>query len=130
MGAEAETAPAPPQPVVVAVVLSLAPRRVREETLRLSAGATLADVQAVCLGWMDAPAHTTSLEWSVWGRPALESQALQTGDRVEATRPLRVDPKVARRERFARQGARAAGLFAKRQRRLQGPPSAESGKVP
>jgi len=29
-------------------------------------------------------------------------------------RPLRVDPKLARRERFGQQGARAAGLFARR----------------
>jgi len=33
---------------------------------------------------------------------------------VEIWRPLRVDPKLARRERFGRQGARSAGLFAKR----------------
>jgi putative ubiquitin-RnfH superfamily antitoxin RatB of RatAB toxin-antitoxin module len=39
---------------------------------------------------------------------------LQDGDRLEVYRPLRVDPKVARRERFKGQGARTAGLFAKR----------------
>jgi hypothetical protein len=33
---------------------------------------------------------------------------------VEIYRPLRVDPKVARRERFKKQGARTAGLFASR----------------
>jgi hypothetical protein len=33
---------------------------------------------------------------------------------VELVRPLLVDPKVARRERFRRQGSRAAGLFAGR----------------
>jgi putative ubiquitin-RnfH superfamily antitoxin RatB of RatAB toxin-antitoxin module len=33
---------------------------------------------------------------------------------VEIYRGLLVDPKVARRERFRKQGARAAGLFAKR----------------
>jgi uncharacterized protein len=35
-------------------------------------------------------------------------------DRVEIYRPLQVDPKMARRERFRRQGARAAGLFARK----------------
>jgi putative ubiquitin-RnfH superfamily antitoxin RatB of RatAB toxin-antitoxin module len=30
-------------------------------------------------------------------------------------RPLQVDPKVARRERFRQQGTRAAGLFARKQ---------------
>ncbi|MDH5708755.1 MAG: RnfH family protein, partial [Hylemonella sp.] len=39
-------------------------------------------------------------------------QVLRDLDRVELYRPLKVDPKVARRERFARQGARGAGLFA------------------
>jgi putative ubiquitin-RnfH superfamily antitoxin RatB of RatAB toxin-antitoxin module len=33
---------------------------------------------------------------------------------VEIYRPLTVDPKVARRERFAKQGARATGLFVKK----------------
>jgi putative ubiquitin-RnfH superfamily antitoxin RatB of RatAB toxin-antitoxin module len=39
---------------------------------------------------------------------------LRDGDRVELCRELRVDPKVARRERFSKQGARRAGLFAKK----------------
>ena len=41
-------------------------------------------------------------------------QVLREGDRLELLRPLRVDPKVARRERFVGQGARSTGLFAKR----------------
>jgi hypothetical protein len=36
-------------------------------------------------------------------------QVLRDRDRVEVYRPLLVDPKVARRERFRRQGARAPG---------------------
>jgi putative ubiquitin-RnfH superfamily antitoxin RatB of RatAB toxin-antitoxin module len=41
---------------------------------------------------------------------------LSNNDRMEIYRALTVDPKVARRERFARQGAKkkAAGLFARR----------------
>jgi putative ubiquitin-RnfH superfamily antitoxin RatB of RatAB toxin-antitoxin module len=35
---------------------------------------------------------------------------------VEVLRPLQVDPKVARRERFVKQGTRGAGLFAKKPR--------------
>jgi putative ubiquitin-RnfH superfamily antitoxin RatB of RatAB toxin-antitoxin module len=42
------------------------------------------------------------------------SQALKEDDRIEWLRGLRVDPKVARRERFEKQGSRAAGLFARR----------------
>ena len=55
-----------------------------------------------------------SLALSIWGRKASDSQQLKPGDRVELTRSLTVDPKVARRERFVKQGAKAAGLFAKR----------------
>jgi hypothetical protein len=35
-------------------------------------------------------------------------------DRIEVYRPLTVDPKDARRQRFAQQGVKKAGLFAKR----------------
>ncbi|MEO5606317.1 MAG: RnfH family protein, partial [Polaromonas sp.] len=41
------------------------------------------------------------------------TQLLQDADRIEIYRELRVDPKVARRERFNQQGAKRAGLFAK-----------------
>jgi putative ubiquitin-RnfH superfamily antitoxin RatB of RatAB toxin-antitoxin module len=50
----------------------------------------------------------------VWGRKAGLEQVLRDLDRVEVYRPLRVDPKVARRERFKRQGARGTGLFARK----------------
>jgi putative ubiquitin-RnfH superfamily antitoxin RatB of RatAB toxin-antitoxin module len=50
----------------------------------------------------------------IWGRKVGISQLLRDQDRVEVYRPLRVDPKVARRERFVKQGARSAGLFVKR----------------
>ena len=50
----------------------------------------------------------------VWGRVKTLDQQVQAGDRVEIYQPLKVDPKVARRERFAKQGARSAGLFASR----------------
>lgn len=50
----------------------------------------------------------------VWGRQVKLDQCLRDLDRVEIYRPLRVDPKVARRERFARQGSRGAGLFVKK----------------
>lgn len=50
----------------------------------------------------------------IWGRRVKLDQRLRDHDRLEIYRPLRVDPKVARRERFARQGSRGAGLFVKR----------------
>lgn len=50
----------------------------------------------------------------VWGRMVNLDHPLREWDRVEVYRPLRVDPKVARRERFVKQGARTAGLFVKK----------------
>ena len=54
------------------------------------------------------------LQAAIWGQPVDASHVLQDGDRLEWLRPLQVDPKVARRERFKRQGAKTAGLFAQR----------------
>ena len=50
----------------------------------------------------------------IWGRPVGLKHLLRDHDRVEVYRPLRVDPKVARRERFVKQGARTTGLFVKK----------------
>ena len=50
----------------------------------------------------------------VWGRKVTLTHVLRDQDRIEIYRPLKVDPKVARRERFVRQGARTAGLFTKK----------------
>ena len=57
------------------------------------------------------------LSFSVWGRAQPADHRLRDQDRVEVLRPLRVDPKVARRERFSQQGSRAAGLFSRGPRR-------------
>lgn len=97
----------------VVVVASPQAGQVLEQLLRLPLGATVADaVQAS--GW--SPGGVPSPQWvacGVWGRVVAPQQQLRDQDRVELYRPLSVDPKVARRERFARQGARAAGLFAR-----------------
>lgn len=90
----------------VTVAFSPAPREVREWQLELPAGSTVAD--AIAASGLDADASMAG----VWGRRASAAQVLRDRDRVEIYRPLTVDPKVARRERFRRQGVRAAGLFA------------------
>ncbi|MFN3611480.1 RnfH family protein [Tepidimonas sp.] len=102
----------------VTVVWASAPRTVREVTLDLPDGATVAQALAHT-GWGLGPidAGPDGLAASIWGRRACPDTPLREGDRLELTRPLRVDPKVARRERFQRQGARAAGLFARTPKR-------------
>jgi len=52
-----------------------------------------------------------ALSAAVWGRSVKLDYKLQAGDRVELLRNLRVDPMTARRERFAKQGVKKAGLF-------------------
>jgi putative ubiquitin-RnfH superfamily antitoxin RatB of RatAB toxin-antitoxin module len=75
-------------------------------------------LDAVCASGLAASCPGLDLansEAGVWGRKAAPGQLLKAGDRVEVYRPLQVDPKLARRERFLRQGARGTGLFARRQ---------------
>ena len=93
----------------VEVVHSPGPRQVVEQAMALAAGATVGD--ALRQAGVDLQA---GCEVGIWGRRAALTQVLRDGDRVEVARPLRVDPKVARRERFRKQGSRAAGLFAGR----------------
>lgn len=99
----------------VSVVLSTGPRQIQTAVLDWTNGQTAAQaVRASGLLASLLQADIDVLSLGVWGRKALGSQVLQPGDRVELYRPLKVDPKVARRERFVKQGAKAAGLFAKR----------------
>lgn len=99
----------------VAVAWSSAARQVQIVRLQLPAGATLSQaVQASGL-LQELPDNArAALAYGIWGRPCAPDAPLQEGDRVEIWRPLRVDPKRARRERFASQGARTAGLFTRR----------------
>ncbi|MBE7368289.1 RnfH family protein [Ramlibacter pallidus] len=99
----------------VTVLYSPAPREVLEWTLQLAEGASVRDA-VLASGWPQVCAgqDVSGLELGVWGRRCALDQAVRDGDRVEVYRPLLVDPKVARRERFRKQGTRAAGLFAKR----------------
>jgi sulfur carrier protein len=94
----------------VTLVHSPGARVVREEHLDLPDGACVADALRAC----GLPVPVDAGEVGIWGRKVDPSHALRERDRVELYRPLLVDPKVARRERFQRQGARAAGLFARR----------------
>lgn len=97
------------------VVYSPVARDVREILLSASAPLTVLD----CIRLSGLPEQfpdldLKTLEVGVWGRKSPLDHLLRNLDRVEIYRPLTVDPKVARRERFAKQGARTAGLFVKR----------------
>lgn len=101
----------------VTVIVCVAPRETQEWDLELPPGATVADALHAC-GAFGAPSGSVNEvddlpAVGVWGRAVGLKTRLQNLDRVEVYRQLTVDPKVARRERFARQGARATGLFAR-----------------
>ena len=98
----------------VTVAWSPGPREVRESALLLPEGSTVRDA-VLASGWpqADAAHALEAADFGVWGRRCTGEQVLREGDRVEVYRPLVADPKVARRERFRKQGARAAGLFAR-----------------
>ena len=97
----------------IEVIYSPAPRRVKCWTAALPAGATL-QMALLATAFSDFPElRSAALVVGVWGEKKSLNYLLQSADRVEIYRALQVDPKMARRERFRRQGAKAAGLFAK-----------------
>ncbi len=101
----------------VTVAYSPGPRQVDLWELTLPAGATVAEALASSGLFEAHPAlREQPLALAVWGRHAARVQTLRDRDRVEVLRPLQVDPKVARRERFVKQGSRGTGLFAKKPR--------------
>lgn len=98
---------------------------VHEAVLQLPAGSTVQQAVAAAATALpqlaEAIGNAAPAMVGIWGKTVRPEQLLKNGDRLEIYRPLTVDPKVARRERFARQGARSSGLF-KRQR-----PGAKAG---
>ncbi|CAN5455548.1 hypothetical protein BH10PSE18_BH10PSE18_19290 [soil metagenome] len=98
----------------VTIVCAPAAREVFEQTLVLADGSTLRRaVDASDLADRFPDLNSTALTPGIWGRTVDWDHVLQHLDRVELCRPLAVYPKVARRERFQRQGARTTGLFAR-----------------
>ena len=96
----------------ISLVYSPAPRQVREWLLQVPHGASVSQalVQSRILEEF-ADLTQAPLMLGIWGRRALPQQLLQDNDRIEIYRKLRVDPKVARRERFKGQGSKGTGLF-------------------
>ncbi len=105
------TAPA----IAIVVVYSAGPRSVFELPLNVPSGCTARDARDMAApAWGIQTETLRLLHLGVWGKPVAAEHLLKEGDRIELYRPLTVDPKVARRERFVRQGSKGAGLFAAR----------------
>jgi len=89
--------------------------------LELPAGATLADAvlaSGIAARLPDASWREPAgaLRLAVWGRLRDAGEALHDGDRVDVTRPLRIDPKEARRLRARGAERRKAARGASRPR--------------
>ena len=113
--------------LAVRLCWSLKPRHVHELNLCVPQGSTVQAVLKLALAHpslqnaagqgADPCALLASLAFQqpgIWGRKVPWSHKVADGDRIELYRPLKVDPKVARRQRFKGQGKGRTGLFAKR----------------
>lgn len=102
--------------ICVTAVLAPAPRTVWERVLTLPAVCTAEQAWLYTQWAQQHPQAAPDQPWvvSIWGRKVSGDTLLREGDRIEWLRPLAVDPKVARRERFKGQGVRGAGLFSRR----------------
>jgi hypothetical protein len=82
--------------ICVEIAFSPCAGQVRRLTLTLPEGSTVAGAIARS-GWADLP---PDLRVGIWGRSCALTDTLRKRDRVEIYRPLTVDPKEARRQRY------------------------------
>ena len=103
----------------IAVTYAPSQRLAQEWLLEMTAGSTVQlalEQSGVQAAFTDIPELLArgDLCLGIWGRSCRAVDVLTDQDRIEIYRPLRVDPKVARRERFRGQGVKRAGLFSKK----------------
>ncbi len=106
---------AQPAEIRAVVLYSPAPREVHEWPVTLKPGSTVLHALQACglqAAFPDLDLHSAVV--GIWGRHVRLERQVRECDRIEIYRPLKVDPKLARRERFRKQGVRAAGLFARK----------------
>jgi putative ubiquitin-RnfH superfamily antitoxin RatB of RatAB toxin-antitoxin module len=96
----------------IEIVYCPAPGACDAVCLALEPGATVADALGASGLLQKHGLGLEALSVGVWGRRQPVDAVLREGDRVEIYRPLRVDPKEARRQRYRmgqRSPARASG---------------------
>ena len=90
----------PDAPSIKVTVVHAEPGRVFSTELSMSFGATVADAierSGICTARPDIDVRADRL--GVFARKVSLDTVLRDGDRVEVYRPLRIDPKEARRRR-------------------------------
>lgn len=93
-------APAEPGLLRVEVVYCAGPGQVDRVALQLNDGARLKDAITASGLCARHGLEGASLKVGIWGRVLPGETMLRDRDRVEIYRPLRVDPKEARRQRY------------------------------
>jgi uncharacterized protein len=99
---------APVDPVHIEVLFCPGPNLCDRSVLTLPAGATVADALGASGLQQRHGALLDGLRVGVWNKVVAADAALRDGDRVEVYRPLQVDPKEARRQRYAQHKASLA----------------------
>ncbi|MFN0184453.1 MAG: RnfH family protein [Aquabacterium sp.] len=91
--------------IAIEVAHDAGPHAVQVQALQLPLGATL-EAAVLASGTLSALDDAVRALWvpAIWGRAQPWDRLLRDGDRVELTRPLQVDPKEARRQRYRRDG--------------------------
>lgn len=97
-----------PAELQVEVVYCPQPGVADQAALLLAPGATVADALSLSGVLQRHGLQPGALQVGVWGRARPLSTPLRDGDRVELYRPLSVDPKEARRQRYRQLDARGA----------------------
>jgi len=104
--------------VHITLMYSPAPRVVHERVLSLAASVTVLQALQQSGLLTEFPeidvSQPEAFAVCIWGRKTTPDHVLRDLDRIEICRPLTVDAKVARRERFQKQGSSGAGLLSKR----------------
>ncbi|RZJ09560.1 MAG: RnfH family protein [Rubrivivax sp.] len=87
----------------VELVWSPAAGDVRHRWLEVEEGATVEFALRACVDFLQPPGE---LHVGIWGRARPLDTPLRERDRIEVYRQLTVDPKEARRQRYAKRGER------------------------
>lgn len=80
------------------------PRRQFLRALRVPVGSTVAQVIVASGVERECGIDVGALSVGIWSKPVARDTCVREGDRVEIHRPLRIDPKEARRLRAQRRG--------------------------
>jgi putative ubiquitin-RnfH superfamily antitoxin RatB of RatAB toxin-antitoxin module len=74
-------------------------------TLELPTTATVSDAISQSGVESTCDIDASALDVGIWSKPVDRDRVLRQGDRVEIYRPLKIDPKDARRKRAARKNS-------------------------